>query len=62
MLNLYVPINSNTLTAFQGSSPYANEKLTWTNSPSNDYFYNTQYNIYVYPVANVAAAREANGD
>jgi hypothetical protein len=24
--------------------------------------YNTKYNIYIYPVANVAAAREANGD
>lgn len=65
MLNIYVPTNSTTLTTIH---QYTNEvsivgaNITWTNNISNDYFYNTQYNIYIYPVENVAAAREANGD
>jgi hypothetical protein len=37
-------------------------KVTWTNDTTNNSIYNTQYNIYIYPVENVAAAREANGD
>jgi hypothetical protein len=34
--------------------------ITWTDAGS--YQYNARYNIYIYPVANVAAARAANGD
>lgn len=35
--------------------------VTWTTN-SEGYYYNTEYNIYVYPVENVAVARAANGD
>jgi hypothetical protein len=34
--------------------------IMWTNEGS--YYYNIQYNIYIYPVANVAATAIANGD
>jgi hypothetical protein len=34
--------------------------ITWTNAGS--YQYNKTYNIYIYPVSNVAAARAANKD
>jgi hypothetical protein len=37
--------------------------ITWTDdTTTNGCYYNTAYNIYIYPVENVAAAREANGD
>jgi hypothetical protein len=65
MLNIYIPSNSTTLTHFQSTNSQTSivaSSITWTNSISNDYFYNTYYNIYIYPVENVAAAREANGD
>jgi hypothetical protein len=37
--------------------------ITWTDDvAANGCYYNTKYNIYIYPVANVAEARIANGD
>jgi hypothetical protein len=37
--------------------------ITWTDeTATNGYYYNTAHNIYIYPVANVAEARAANGD
>jgi hypothetical protein len=37
--------------------------ITWTDdTATNGCYYNTQYNIYIYPVDDVAAARTANGD
>jgi hypothetical protein len=67
--NLYVPKNSTTFNTVIGSrfstdSMFGrNNTFTWTNDfATNGYYYNTQYNIYVYPVENVAAARAANGD
>ena len=58
-----MPIGSTTNTEVH--STYTNSSLvgasiTWTNAGS--YQYNTVYNIYIYPVANVAAAAIANGD
>ena len=63
MLNIYVPSNSNTSTYILND--YANAsvvaaRIYWANAGS--YYYNTTYNIYIYPVANVAAAAIANGD
>ena len=61
-LNLYVPSNSTTNTTIHYNNSYSlvGTSITWTNAGT--YQYNTTYNIYIYPVANVAAAREANGD
>jgi hypothetical protein len=37
--------------------------ITWTDDfATNGCYYNTSYNIYIYPVANVEATRIANGD
>ena len=36
--------------------------ITWTNDVANNRYYNTTYNIYIYPVENIAATRVANGD
>jgi hypothetical protein len=37
--------------------------ITWTNDyTTNGCYYNNAYNIYIYPVTNVAEARIANGD
>lgn len=65
MLNIYVPKGCNTAYSFR--ERYANgsitsTNITWTNSTTNNCFYNTQYNIYVYPVANVYESKLANGD
>jgi hypothetical protein len=62
MLNIYVHAGTTTNTRVH----YANflsiigSNITWTNA--ENYQYNTTYNIYIYPVANVDAARIANGD
>jgi hypothetical protein len=61
MLNIYVVANSvsmNTLLQDNIAGLYE----TWTNDIANSRYYNTAANIYIYPVANVEAAREANGD
>ena len=36
--------------------------ITWTNDTANNCSYNIAYNLYIYHVANVEAARIANGD
>ena len=61
-LNIYVPSDSTTLTTMLYSTTYSlvGAAITWTNEGA--YHYNTAYNLYIYPVANVAAARAANGD
>ena len=61
-LNIYVPSDSTTNTTMHCTNMYSlvGTTITWTNAGT--YQYSTQYNIYIYPVANVAAARAANGD
>ena len=61
-LNLYVPANSTTATTvlYNNTKSLVGANITWTNAGT--YQYNITYNIYVYPVENVAAARAANGD
>ena len=61
-LNIYVPSGSttNTTVHYTNSGSLVGKTITWTNAGS--YQYNTAYNIYIYPVANVAAAAIANGD
>ena len=61
-LNIYVPSGSTTNTTihYTNTQSLIGETITWTNAST--YQYNTAYNIYIYPVANVAAARAANGD
>ena len=63
-LNIYLPTNSTSLTTCltNNSSSLIGQEITWTNDTENSRYYNTQYNFYIYPVENVAAAREANGD
>jgi hypothetical protein len=49
-------LRNNTFTLVGGA-------ITWTNdTATNGCYYNTAYNIYIYPVANVAEAKIANGD
>ena len=63
-LNLYVPANSTTLNTCLYNNTYSmvGTNITWTDdTATNGRYYNTQYNIYIYPVENVAAARAANG-
>lgn len=64
MLNLYVPANSTTLTTclYSKTSSLVGNTITWTNDTTNNRYYNTTYNIYIYPVDNVEQARQANGD
>ena len=61
-LNIYVPSGSTTQTTVLISNAYSliGKSITYTNAGT--YHYNTKYNIYIYPVENVAAARAANGD
>ena len=61
-LNIYVPTNSITNTTVHHSNyiSLVGEYITYTDAGT--YQYNTAYNIYIYPVENVAAAREQNGD
>ena len=64
-LNLYLPANSTSLTTAltNNTSSFVGADITWTDDlATNNCYYNTQYNIYIYPVENVAAARTANGD
>jgi hypothetical protein len=64
MLNIYAPANSQTMTKLlNAQSPsMVGANCSWTNDSTNNRYYNTQYNIYIYPVANVEEARIANGD
>ena len=61
-LNIYVVANSTTNTTihYSNTSSIVGNAITWSNTGS--YQYNTRYNIYIYPVANVIASRVANGD
>ena len=61
-LNIYVPSGSttNTTVHYTNNSSIVGANITWTSA--SGYRYNTTYNIYIYPVSNVAANRAANGD
>ena len=61
-LNLYIPNNSktNNTVHYNNTLSLIGGNITWSNASS--YQYNTKYNIYIYPVSNVAAAAIANGD
>ena len=61
-LNIYIPNNSTTkrTVLYNNTRSLVGANITWTNAGT--YQYNTSYNIYIYPVANVAAAAIANGD
>ena len=62
-LGIYVTENSttfNSLTKTSNTQSIVGYNITWTNGGA--YHYNATYNIYIYPVADVAAARVANGD
>lgn len=61
-LNIYAPENSITMQTLLTSTDNSivESNITYTNAGT--YYYNTWYNIYIYPVENVAAARAANGD
>jgi hypothetical protein len=46
--NIHVPANSKTLnTCLNNESSLVGASITWTNAGS--YYYNTAYNIYIYP-------------
>jgi hypothetical protein len=58
MLNVYVQANTITAnTVLNGSNSVYNsitgKQFTWTDDTTNARYYNTTYNIYVYPVENV---------
>ena len=61
-LNIYVHDNTTSLnTLLSTSSKLVSYSPTWTDdTATNGCHYNTQYNIYIYPVANVAEARLEN--
>jgi hypothetical protein len=65
MLNIYVADGSTSLTSlmkYTNAASIIGRNCTWTYDEANSVYYNTFANIYIYPVENVAAAREANGD
>ena len=63
MLNIYVPLSSNTQTTLLSSSSYLSGSYCyWTNDASNNRYYNTVCNIFVYPVENVASVYESSED
>ena len=66
MLNLYIQNGSTSLTSAMkatSSTSLTGTAISWTNEMSNmGCYYNTAYNIYIYPVSNVADARINNGD
>ena len=60
-LNIYVPANSNTVNKVingSRSSSLVYNSISYTNSGT--YYYSTTYNIYIYPVEDVAAKRLEN--
>ena len=61
-LNIYVHSDTTTNTTVMTKSLVGYTMTLTDDTATNSCHYNTQYNIYIYPVANVAAAREANGD
>ena len=65
MLNIYVHDGSTSLTTLKCTNTYSlvGATITWTDdTATNGCYYNATQNIYIYPVANVEAARIANGD
>ena len=65
MLNIYVPNNSTTLNTCLATSRYyslTGTAIAWTNDSTNNRYYNTQANIYIYPVTNVEQSKTDNGD
>lgn len=65
ILNIYIPTNSTSLTTLLNNNTFSivGTEITWTDdTATNGCYYNTQYNIYIYPVEDVATARMANGD
>ena len=65
MINIYAPANSTTMTTllYNNMCSLVGKTCTWTNDIAvNGCYYNTAYNICIYPVENVSAARIANGD
>ena len=64
-LNIYVHSGSNTLGRLRSTNiqSIVGKEITWTDdTATNGCHYNTAYNIYIYPVANVEESRIANGD
>jgi hypothetical protein len=59
-LNIYVQSGSTTNVTLHRANTYGIPSISW--STDNGYRYNTAYNIYIYPVANVEEARILNGD
>ena len=55
--NIHIPANSTTLNTFliNNNNSIVNDNITWTNAGS--YYYNSTYNIYIYPVESVEEAR-----
>jgi len=65
ILRIYTVKNSTTMSTLlvNNASSLVGATITWTDdTATNGCYYNTQYNIYIYPVDDVAAARTANGD
>ena len=65
MLNIYVPNNSTTLNTCLATYEYQSltgTAISWTNDSTNNRYYNTQANIYIYPVTNVEQSKTDNGD
>ena len=62
MLNIYLPTGSTTNTTAHQTDyrSMVGANITWTTNSVCSY--NTGYNIYIYPVSDVANARTANGD
>ena len=63
ILNIYVHNGSktmNTCLSNNYTSSLVGYDITWTNN--SICHYNTQFNIYIYPVSNVADKRASNGD
>jgi hypothetical protein len=64
-LNIYVHAGSTSNTRLRYSnalSIFGASAVTWSTNSTNNCFYNTRRNVYVYYVANVEASRIANGD
>ena len=62
---IYLPENSTSLNTalISDTTSMVGTDITWTNDmTTNKCYYNTSYNMYIYPVSNVADARVRNGD
>ena len=61
-LNIYMHNNSTSLNEAINSASKITGANTTTWTQVENYYYNTTYNIYIYPVSNVEASRIANRD